>query len=278
MDTSVDTIHLSSTPEHIRQYVEKCQLDDGGFFFARIPPSSLMDTYYAVKILSALELEPSRPDKIKDYVLNTVKKFSYIGINGLFAAAEVLHELKGNLNALSGFLLRLNALKNSMGGFGAVKNLDLEIVSELETTYRVLVILDRLDIEYDHSQILGFALKFKNDDGGFGHSRISTLASTFYATEILNMTGYDKSELKLTPQFLRGKENVWKLNYIEDIYWLIFSSLNMHEKVHMAEWMVSFVKGCQRASGGFARKDVMGIATLQDTWYAVSILKALNHW
>jgi len=167
-------------------------------------------------------------------------------------------------------------LKNSMGGFGVVHNLDIAVVSELETTYRVLKILDHLGMNYDNRQIDDFVLKFRNKDGGFGKGNISTLASTFYATEIFNLTGYKGDALALTVNYLRGKERVWHLNFIEDIYWMSHSLINLGRKPRLTDWMISFIRGCQRGNGGFARKDVMGIASLEYTYYAVSIFKALS--
>jgi hypothetical protein len=67
---------------------------------------------------------------------------------------------------------------------------------------------------------------------------------------------------------------MWQLNFIEDMYWLCGSLSNFAEKTRLHDWIMHFVKGCQRTNGGFARKDVMGIPTLEDTFYAVSILKA----
>jgi hypothetical protein len=147
----------------------------------------------------------------------------------------------------------------------------------LETTFRVLSVLNSLGRDFNKQQIINFVLRFNNADGGFGKGHISTLASTFYATEIFKLSMYDSAELKLTVSYLRDRENIWRLNFIEDIYWLSSSLSNLGQKTSITEWAISFVKACQRPNGGFARKDVMGIPTLEDTFYAISILKTLSY-
>jgi hypothetical protein len=199
-----------------------------------------------------------------------------VGINGLFSATEVLHELNADVQFLHQYLARLNLLRNSMGGFGVIDNLDIEVVSELETTYHVLSILNRLGRDIDRKQLIEFVFKYRNKNGGFGRNHISTMASTYYATEIFKMTEYSGTELNLTVSYLLGMENVWKLNFIEDIYWLTNGLFNLGQKTRLTEWIISFIKGCQRPNGGFARKDVMGIPTLEYTYYAVSILKTTS--
>jgi len=128
-----EELNLNSLREQVKQYVENCHLDDGGYFFAKMLPSSAMDTYYAVKTLSLLGLKPDRPEKIKRFFLRAVKKNSILSINGLFSATEVLHELNADVEFLYQHLARLNLLRNVMGGFGATDNLDIAVVSELET-------------------------------------------------------------------------------------------------------------------------------------------------
>jgi hypothetical protein len=273
---AISSIDVNSLRGQVRHYVERCRLDDGGYFFARIPPSSAMDTYFAVKSLYILGLQPEHPAATKRFFLNALKKGFLLSSNGMFAATEVLGDLGYSVHLPPRYLDRLNLLKNSMGGFGIVYNLDIEVVSELETTYRVLKTMGRLGMGYDDSQVVGFVLKFQNEDGGFGRGGISTLASTFYATGIFNLVGFHGDERALTLKYLRGKESVWQLNFIEDIYWISNSLVSLGQKPILADWMISFVSGCQRGNGGFARKDVMGIPSLEYTYYAVSIFKALS--
>ena len=263
--------------ESAQLYIERCRLDDGGYFFARIPPSSAVDTYYAVITLAMLGLKPERPAAVKRFFAAALKNSSTLSINGLFAATESLRALGYTMQMPPRYVDRINKLRNDMGGFGAVDNLDIEVVSELETTYRALKIMTALGMEFNQRNISDFVLKFGNDDGGFGKNNLSTLASTYYATEILRLTGYDMSGLSATVRYLRDRSSIWRLNFIEDIFWVSNSLSNLGQKIDKADWMISFVEACQRGNGGFARKDVMGIPSLEYTYYAVSALKALSY-
>ncbi|MBN1690071.1 MAG: hypothetical protein JW901_03515 [Dehalococcoidia bacterium] len=262
--------------ENVRRYIERCRLDDGGYFFARIPPSSAVDTYYAVRTLSMLGFAPESPAATRKFFVDALKSNSILSINGLFAATEVLGDLQFNVQLPRRYVDRINKLRNDMGGFGVVSNLDIEVVSELETTYRVLRIMISLGMDFDGRTINDFVLKFANRDGGFGKGNLSTPASTYYAIEIFKLTGYKLAELIFTGDYLYDRAKMWRLNFIEDIFWLSSCMANLGQRIDIADWITSFVKNCQRSNGGFARKDVMGIPSLEYTYYAVSILKTLS--
>jgi len=266
-----------SIRESVQQYIERCRLDDGGYFFARIPPSSAVDTYYAVVTLAMLGLRPEQPAATKRFFARALKNSSILSINGLFAATESLRALGYPVQMPPRYIDRINKLRNDMGGFGTVENLDIEVVSELETTYRVLKIMTALGMDFNQRGINDFVLKFGNEDGGFGKGNLSTLASTYYATEIFRLTGYDMSGLSATVKYLRDRSRIWRLNFIEDIFWVSNSLSNLGQRIELIDWMTSFVEACQRGNGGFARKDVMGIPSLEYTYYAVSTLKALSY-
>ncbi len=261
----------------VRRYIESCRLEDGGYFFARIPPSSAVDTFYAVRTLSMMGCRPDNPAATRKFFVDALKSNSILSINGLFAAIEVLDDLHFSVQLPSRYVERINKLRNDIGGFGVVDNLDIEVVSELETTYRVLKIMTAMGMDFNRRSISDFVLKFANRDGGFGKGNLSTLASTYYATEIFRLTGYDTSGLSDTVNYLRDRSTIWRLNFIEDVFWVSNSLSNLEQKIDLADWMISFVEACRRANGGFARKDVMGIPSLEYTYYAVSILKTLSY-
>jgi hypothetical protein len=50
--------------EQTAHYIESCQTEDGGFFFARIPPSPAGDTYHSVKSLQILRRQPANRDAV----------------------------------------------------------------------------------------------------------------------------------------------------------------------------------------------------------------------
>jgi len=109
-------------------YIERCHLEDGGYFFACIPPSSGLDTYFAVKSLSILGVRPDRPKAIADFFLNDVKASALNGMTGIFLAVEVLNELGRMTDELKRYARpRVMALQNKVGGFGAYKDVDVEL-------------------------------------------------------------------------------------------------------------------------------------------------------
>ena len=104
------------------KYIERCHLEDGGYFFARVPPPSGLDTYFAVKSLSLLGVKPDRPEAIASFFLNDVRKGTLGGMTSIFVAVEVLNELGRMTDELRSYTRqKIMPLQNSAGGFGAYK-------------------------------------------------------------------------------------------------------------------------------------------------------------
>ena len=258
------------------KYMESCRLEDGGYFFARIPPSSALDTYFAVKSLRILKMGPGRPQAVVNWILRRIKDSSLSGLDSVFLAAEILSELGYPVDVLRGYVPRVMALQNKAGGFGTVKHLYVEVTSELEATYQALRALQILKVDFDKQGVVRFALRSLNPDGGFGGQGHSNLATTFYATEILRLLGFDMESLAMTKEYLRERENGWQLNFIEDVFWVVEALANFGEKSNIAGRVTQFVRACQRDNGGFARATAIGIPTLEYTFYGVSILKEIG--
>lgn len=258
------------------RYIESCHLEDGGYFFACILPSSTLDTYFAIKSLCLLDMRPEQPLLFRDYFLNHVKADSRRSVRSIFLAAEVLEALGQPLDRLRRYASRLIALQNRAGGFGTVRNLYVEASSELEATYQAVRALRILQIEFERQDTAHFILNFLNPDGGFGRERHLTLATTFYAAKTLKLLGFDLGELAATEKYLRNRENEWRVHFIEDAFWLVRALTCFGEKLNISETIKRFVLACQRANGGFARATAIGIPTLEYTFYALSILREVG--
>jgi hypothetical protein len=259
------------------KYIERCHLEDGGYFFARIPPSSGLDTYFAVKSLPILGLKPDRPEAIANFFLNDFKESTLGGITGIFLAVEVLNDLGRMTDELRNYaLLRIMALRNKAGGFGAYKDVDVEVPSELQDTYRAVRVLKITGADFDREKVSRFTLGFLRPDGGYGAKGYSTLASTFYATEIHKLLGVDTGKLNTAREYLRKREENWQVQFIEDVYWLYKGLANLGEKPNFPDRTLKFVMACQRANGGFSRATIIGIPTLEYTFYALSILREIG--
>jgi len=258
-------------------YINRCHLEDGGYFFARIPPSSGTDTYFAVKSLALLGVKPARPKATADFFLQQMRDGTLSGIMGIFAAVEVLNELCQMTDELRKYAQKkILALQNKAGGFGAQDNIYIEVSSELEETYRAVRIFKTVGTKFDEQTVSDFAFSLINPDGGYGRDGRSTLASTFYATAIHKLLGADTQKLACTAAYLRRRENNWGVQFIEDLYWLVEGLANLGEKPLFPRRITQFVLECQRQNGGFARVPIMSIPTLEYTFYALSILKEVR--
>ena len=258
-------------------YIERCYLDDGGYFFARIPPSSGTDTYFAVKSLAILGVKPSYPEAVANFFLRRIKEATLGGIAGIFNAVEVINELGQITDDLKSYTQeQIIARQNKVGGFGALENIYIEVSSEFEETYRAVRILKAIGATFDEQAVSGFVFSLLNRDGGYGRNGHSTLASTFYATEIHKLLGVDIQKLANTRAFLRRREESWQIQFIEDLFWLVEGLANLGDKSIFPDRVTEFVLECQRQGGGFARAAIMGIPTLEYTFYALSILKEVE--
>ena len=258
-------------------YIEECHLEDGGYCFFRMPPSSGMDTYFAVKSLSILGVKPDQPEAIVRFFLNYIAEGTIGGIIGIFLAVEVLNELGRMTDELRNYAQpRIMAFQNEAGGFGAYKDIRVEVPSELQNTYRAVRVLKIIGADFDRKKVNRFTFSFLRPDGGYGAKGYSTLASTFYATEIHKLLGVDRGELTITRDYLRKREENWQVQFIEDTYWLVLSLANLNEKTNVPDRAKQFVIMCQRSNGGFSRATIMGIPTLEYTFYALSILREVR--
>jgi len=256
------------------KYIERCHLEDGGYFFARVPPSSGLDTYCAVKSLSILGIKPERTEAIAGFFLSDVKEGTIGGMTGIFLTVEVLNELGRLTNKVKNYTqTRIMALQNKAGGFGSYQDVDIEVPSELQDTYRAVRVLKTIRADFDTERVNQFTFSFLRPDGGYGAKGYSTLASTFYATEIHKLLGVEAGKLNTTRDYLRKREENWQVQFIEDVYWLVLGLANLGEKTNVPDRVTRFVMMCQRSNGGFSRATIMGIPTLEYTFFALSILK-----
>jgi hypothetical protein len=274
----------SSFRRKVAEYIERCHLEDGGYFFARVPPSNGLDTYFAVRSLFILGVKPERPEAIASFFLNDVAEGMLGGITGIFITVEVLNELGQLPDDVRSYAWQQIMLRqNKAGGFGALDNIYIEVPSELEETYRAARILRTVGADFDERRIADFVSSKLNLDGGYGREGRSTLASTYYATAIYRLLGTNAPTHTDTLKYLRETEERWRasfdsgrVNFIEDLYWLVGSLDNLGEKCNFRDRAIRFVMACQRVNGGFARATIMGIPNLEYTFYALSILSEVG--
>ena len=261
----------------VAKYIERCHLEDGGYFFARVPPSGGLDTYFAVKSLSILGVKPDRPQTIARFFLDGIAQGVISGITGIFLAVEVLNDIGRMAEDLRNYAWqRIMALQNKAGSFGAYEDIDVEVPSELQDTFRAVRVLKIIGADFDKERVNGFVFSFLRPGGGYEAKGYSTLASTFYATEIHKLLGVDVGKLNATRDYLRTIEENTEAQFIEGLYWLTMGLANLGMKPNMPDKVMTFVMMCQRLGGGFSRAPVMAIPTLEDTFYALSILREIG--
>ncbi|MCX7911985.1 MAG: hypothetical protein N2506_03335 [Dehalococcoidales bacterium] len=260
--------------QEVVRYIERCHLEDGGYFFARVPPSSGMDTFFAVKGLSLLGLRPDRPEAVAGFFLGDLRGGTSVGLSGIFAATEVLGELGCLTDEFKSHARqRVMSLRNEAGGFGACEDIDVEVPSELQDTFRAVRVLSIIGARFDREKVKRFTVGFLRPDGGYGSGGLSTLASTFYALAIQKMLGTEAVSPRATRDYLRKREENWQVQFIEEVYWLVMGLASLGEKTRFPDKVVRFVMECRRQNGGFARATVIGIPTLEYTYYALAVLK-----
>ncbi len=165
--------------EKIISYIQRCLLEDGGYFFARILPSSGMDTYFAIKSLVILNEKPGYIEKTELFLKSGIENGSLNNLTGLFLTAEVLNELHIINSEFINYAIKLvQSSKNELGGFGAYKNVNVETPSELQDTYRAVKTLEITGLDFNKKELLEFTYRFLNSDGGYGAKNYSSLAST----------------------------------------------------------------------------------------------------
>lgn len=262
----------------IVSYVESCQVEDGGYFFARIPPSSLMDTFYAVSTLFTLGQRPGNADRVIDYIDGLADSGVLGDWRSISAACEVLHMLGLPLTVCRTPAIRLAASHGLPVNRSRATSLYVEVVSEFEVLAYAIATALRLGIPFDSLPLRTFFSGLQNADGSFGTGGRSRLASTFYATEICRMVGWSPPFLEKTITFLRHQEAVWSVAFIEDIFWLCVGLINLGKEPERKDEAVAFALDCERGRGGFSRSTVIGIQTLESTYYGVSVLKATGYF
>ena len=259
--------------DRIAGYIESCQTEDGGFFFARIPPSGGADTYYAVRSLQLLGREPVNAEAVRSWLHESAQGELTANPKGIFFLVETALALSLPVSEVRGWAAGLSDWANAEGGFGTWRNMDVEVSSELDITYRAVVTILDLGLELNREEVSHFVLRFLNMDGGFGANSFSTLASTFYAVQTLSRLG--APPLELTVEWLRTRETLWDILYMEQLYPLVMSLNAMGETIRERDRAIDFVLHCRRGNGGFARAR-FGIPTLAYTHHALHVLSTLE--
>ena len=271
MKKSAFTDMVGKAAEMAASYVHSCQTEDGGYFFARISPSGLRDTYFAVRTLHMLGQQPRHPAALESFVWSSLQGGSGNDAHALYLLNEILGLLGRQTDALRP---RIQALLESFELADKPGNLDtlyLEVVSELENLLETVSLFVHFDLPFNRERVVNSICALSNADGGFGRQGTSTLATTYYAAQILSMLGCLDKDSERILSFLNYRSQA--VYFLEDLFYLKATRSMLGVAPSDTEQVISFALDCQRTGGGFARARPMGIPTLEYTYYAVSILK-----
>jgi len=274
MKRSVSADTVREAARLAASYVHSCQTEDGGYFFARIPPGSLRDSYFAVVTLHVLGQQPRRSASLDRFVWSCVEESRSNNGHTLYLSSEMMRISGQPTDALRPRIQSFAESFEIADGVGNLDTLYVEVVSELEKTLEAVSLLVHSDIPFKRTRVVDFVLSLLNADGGFGRQGASTLATTYYAAHILSLIGYHVRDCQHILSFLKSQEE--RIYFLEDLYYLEATRSILGEVPWDGEPVVSFVLDCQRTGGGFARARAIGIPTLEYTCYAVALLKLLG--
>lgn len=260
----------------IIDYVVNRQNEDGGYTFCQGAESNVQDSYYGLAILTLLNSP----------FANAEKTYAFIAEDRTESIYSIYYASKASMLLGRGISGKLREQAASVIGdnrfFGSTESLP-EISSEFATTYMALELAGLLGIAVEKGKVARWLLGFKNGDGGFGMRGQSNINSTYFAVASLSLLERDLDFRSETLKFIRrcekplGGFTVIPINYtpyMEHTYYGVMTLGLLGEKSMYPGQTVDWVLTCQNNKGGFARSD-LGLATFQDTFYAVSLLQEL---
>ncbi len=274
---------LTTLPEkeqrHILNYITERRCHKGGYCFYRQEEPNLSDTYFALTSQQLLGIE-SGDQKTLSFIQNTQRpNGSYFSITYAYYALKSLLILNAKpLYSPESFILnnlRLYHPENLLPGTSSVFR-NLLFVISLMNTLDLVIPPDSRDF------VIEFVLSFQNSDMGFGVEH-STLLETAHAVHILNLIDYTYEQLKAHSFIHKCEHSIFgftnipstSLSYLEYLHaGLVLSQLLEYQTKYFSQCR-DFVLNCQTTKGGFARC-AGGIATLENTFYAVDSLSILD--
>lgn len=268
--------------EKVLHYVMDRKCRDGGFCFYKLEEPNGLDTYSALSLLNLLNVA-FKDAKTVTYLQNIQNDDG--SYDSVFLAFYSLKSLR-LLNEESRQNPWPYILKHIRYDHVDAEKLPVEITS----VYRRMVFLVDLYITFKRNsdpliekKLQDFVLHFHNEDKGFGHHQ-STLGETSKALVLLSWLNYPVQKLHAL-DFIKQCETPTcgftdipntSLSYMEYIHAGALAAFIIDYRIRFLDQCLSFIEHCQNRTGGFSRVMHGGIATLEDTFYAVESLKLLS--
>lgn len=267
-------------------YLEARHLPDGGYFFARVEPSSGLETYLAIKTLKLLGAKLKNTDSVVSF---WKKQASKGNVNDVFSVYLMVETYKAlGIPFKSSVIDKQRVLsfarettsppsvpavqgQDNSGNLADAMNYIGLIGRDLENLFYLATLVRDLDLDVDKDEISARVLALRNTDGGFGRNSCSHPMSVYHALNILKTLSGEIADKEQISAYLRTQFN--QIDYLENVFF-VAESLNLLDEPLPDIWrIVRFIEGCRRNNGGFSRARVMGIPTIEYTAMAISVLK-----
>jgi hypothetical protein len=263
-------------------YILTRRCRSGGFCFYQLDEPNGSDCYYALNVLNLLDV-PFQNAKTAAYLRNMQHDDgAYDSLYSAFYSIKSLQLLNEKLahDPVPYLLKHLHHYAVD------VRKLPVEILSIFKRLLYLVNLYRTLEMERDEvveDNIIRFVLSFQNEDNGFGYHQ-SSLSETSRALSLLDMLGYPVKELE-TQKFIRrcgtplfGFTDIphRSLSYMEYIHAGALASSVISCRPIYHDGCFDFILNCQNRNGGFSRAPHAGIATMENTWYAIHALKLLS--
>jgi hypothetical protein len=273
-----------SLRQRVIQYVLERKCLSGGFCFYKLEEPNGSDTWFALSILDLLHYEFQDESTVNCLKAMQHPDGSYDSIYSAFYSIKSLSFLKVHPAEDS----RPYILRNLGSYHFDARRLPAEVISLFKRTSYFVDLYETtgLDTGNDvHDKMIEFILRFRNEDGGFGHLR-STLHETSKALEMLRRLDYPLDGLGAESFIGRCETPVTgftdiprtSLGYLEFVHAGVLASHLLTRRPRYTKQCAAFVLNCQSRNGGFSRTPHGGIATMEDTWHAVHALMHLETW
>ncbi|MBN2688414.1 MAG: hypothetical protein JXR85_09610 [Deltaproteobacteria bacterium] len=263
-------------------YTKTRRCRTGGFCFYRLEEPNGSDTYYAIAIFKILGVAFHDDRTIRYLIEQQDGDGSYRSIFSAYYALSGLYLMEEHP--------AYDPAAYLLGHFDHYR-FDAECLpAEVTALFKRLVFFIRLctglgiDIpKKKKKEIIDFVLNFQRDDGGFGHG-LSSLVETEQAASILQLLDYHpvkdlniKEFIKSCETPVSGFTGVPKssLTFIEYINSGIRASELVGYRPRYVDECFRFIVGCQTKTGGFSRGYGAGIATMENSYFAVDSLALL---
>jgi len=269
-----------ATRAGILRYVRGRRCREGGYCFYRLEEPNGSDTFHAVATLALLGALGEDVETVSFLKERQLPDGSYESVMQAYYCILSL-DIFGQRPRLDPSAYLLSQFETYDPDLVPV-----EVPSVFRKLFLVAAAWRRLGLAPPpdkRGEILSFLLRFRKDDGGFGHPS-STLLETCQALAVFRLLGADfpgpgaEAFLRACEDPVYGFLNIPGVRpaFLEHVAAGVGAAGLLGLRPRYTRGLINFVSACRTTTGGFSRTTNTGIATLENTHEAVGILAALD--